>query len=496
MDSNDIEEDDKDAFLTFAQDFNADGNTYLKKEELEAAANSWNSQSEDVDDAVENDEDEVDDEINADTVQDIDINEDTEVSLEEDEYADEDQEVEDPVVEESESDEDEDEEDQSVVEEVESDEESEAYADESEPVDEDEEDDETQTVAPRSTTEIIDQLLDIIDEQEKSLANAFGDLDDDGNRMVSSEELVSKLNEILPEGLSQEEADSLLDSMDSDGDGNIDMVEFVNAIERHEDEIVTIEDEDAESVKTFPSEWQSKFMSKKWHDVYWPLIHTSFAIIIVGLLVNALIPIVDGTGGMIELDIREDSFQTEWQLDDGTVVSEGEAYPCDPEIQEGECKNSLTPFAGKASSMPGGFYIDAIIVMIFAGCGLIWSLYTHLILAPGWRARVKAMKDIDEERAEVKEAVEEEESDEDDAVEESEESEIEDSQDADDAVEESEDEEDEFDIGSFVGLEIDGEDYYGTIIEFDDEEGTVVIEEDETGDEIVGYQDEMFIPED
>ena len=95
--------------------------------------------------------------------------------------------------------------------------------------------------------------------------------------------------------------------MDTDGDGNIDMVEFVNAIERHEDEIVTIEDEDAESVKTFPSEWQSSFMSKKWHDVYWPLIHTSFAIIIVGLLVNALIPIVDGTGGMIELDIRTDS---------------------------------------------------------------------------------------------------------------------------------------------------------------------------------------------
>ena len=496
MESNDIEEDDKDAFLTFAQDFNADGNTYLKKEELEAAADSWNSQSEDVDDVVENDEDEVDDEINADTVQDIDINEDTEVSPEEDDDIEEDQEVEDPVVEESESDEDEDEEDQSEDEEEESDEESEADADESEPVDEDEEDDEIQTVAPRSTTEIIDQLLDIIDEQEKSLANAFGDLDDDGNRMVSSEELVSKLNEILPEGLSQEEADSLLDSMDTDGDGNIDMVEFVNAIERHEDEIVTIEDEDAESVKTFPSEWQSKFMSKKWHDVYWPLIHTSFAIIIVGLLVNALIPIVDGTGGMIELDIREDSFQTEWQLDDGTVVSEGEAYPCDPEIQEGECKNSLTPFAGKASSMPGGFYIDAVIIMILAGCGLIWSLYTHLILAPGWRARVKAMKDIDEERAEVKEAVEEEESDEDDAVEESEESEIEESQDADDAVEESEDEEDEFDIGSFVGLEIDGEDYYGTIIEFDDEEGTVVIEEDDTGDEIVGYQDEMFIPED
>ena len=199
---------------------------------------------------------------------------------------------------------------------------------------------------------------------------------------------------------------------------------------------------------------------------------------------------------MIELEIREDSFQTEWQLDDGTVVSEGEAYPCDPDIQEGECKNSLTPLSGKASSMPGGFYLDAVVALILAGCGLIWSLYTHLILAPGWRARVKAMKDVDDERAEVKEAIDEE-----DLEEQTETDEPEEEEELEEAAEEeskadADDEEDDFDIGSFVGLEIDGEDYYGTIIEFDDEEGTVVIEEDETGDEIVGYQDEMFIPED
>ena len=63
--------------------------------------------------------------------------------------------------------------------------------------------------------------------------------------MLSADELVTKLNEILPNGLSQEEADNLLESMDTDGDGNIDMVEFVNAVEQHEDEIVTIEDEQA-----------------------------------------------------------------------------------------------------------------------------------------------------------------------------------------------------------------------------------------------------------
>ena len=112
-------------------------------------------------------------------------------------------------------------------------------------------------------------------------------------------------------------------------------------------------------------------------------------------------------------------------------------------------------------------------------------------------ARVKAMKDVDDD-AEVKEAIEETDS------EETEEMDDEDSAD-DEATEtdeveegdaEEEQEEEETDIGSYVGLDIDGEEYYGTIVEFDDEEETVTIEEEETGDEIVGYQDEMFIPED
>ena len=487
MASSGIDESDKEAFLAFAQDFNADDNSYLKKEELQAAAESWNEKSEEVEDVAQADEEEDGEDDNSQTVSDEEVDEVTDES-EDDEMV---EELEDqPVGEEVlEADEDYDDEvgEEEFVDEAQQDEE---YGDGY--VEEDHEDAEATVV--RSHTEIMEQLLDIIDEQDKSLANAFGDLDDDGNRMLSAEEVLTKLNEILPDGLSQEEANNFLKSMDTDGDGNIDMIEFVNAVERHEDEIVTIEDEEAETVKTFPSELQTRFMSKKWHDVFWPLIHTSFAIIIVGLLVNAFIPIVDGTGGMVELDIREDSFQTEWQLDDGTVVSEGDAYPCDPEIQEGECKNSLTPLSGEASSMPGGLYPDAIVALILAGCGIIWSLYTHLILAPSWRARVKAMKDVDDERAEVKEAIDEEDSEEETEVDNSEE-ETEDVTEEEE-VEEAEDEDDEFDIGSFVGLEIDGEDYYGTIIEFDDDEGTVVIEEDETGDEIVGYQDEMFIPED
>ena len=484
MESNDINDSDKDAFIEFAKDFNEDGNSYLKKEELQAAATAWNERSmDDESDEEESEpeteetvEDELDEEVEAET---DDEPEEEIVEVEEDESIDESEEADEPA---------EQEEIEEVVEEH-----TDEDPDEDEVVEE-ETDDEISDDAQRSTADILEQLLDIIDEQDKSLANAFGDLDDDGNRLLTSSELVVKLNEMLPEGLSEAEADELLASMDTDGDGNIDMVEFVNAIERHEDGISTIEDEEAETVKTFPTEWQSRFMSKKWHDVFWPLIHASFSIIIVGLLVNALFPIVDGSEGMVELDIRTDSPSSEWLMDDGTVVSEGDAYPCDPEIQEGECKNSLTPLAGKASSMPGGFYWDAIALMVLAGAGLIWSLYTHLILAPGWRARVKAMKDVDDERAEVKEAIEEPEQEDSEVDDEPEGDETSETEEVDE--EDVDEEEEDLDIGSYVGLDIDGEEYYGTIIEFDDEEETVTIEEEETGDEIVGYQDEMFIPED
>ncbi|MED5291828.1 MAG: EF-hand domain-containing protein, partial [Candidatus Thermoplasmatota archaeon] len=45
MESNDINDSDKDAFIEFAKDFNEDGNSYLKKEELQAAAAAWNERS-------------------------------------------------------------------------------------------------------------------------------------------------------------------------------------------------------------------------------------------------------------------------------------------------------------------------------------------------------------------------------------------------------------------------------------------------------------------
>ena len=498
MNAAEINESDKEAFIAYAMDYNSDGNSYLKKEELETAANAWNSRNIEM----END------------TQTHDSDEDTE-SLEEEQQ--EEPEEESDAVEESLEDEREEEivdgeesdaVEESLEDEVEEETEAieESLEEETDVVDIVEEESvenekpEESVSESRSISQIYEDILDAIDEQDLTLSNAFGNMDQDGDRMITREELGSKLNSFLDYDLTDIELDKMMSSMDDNSDGNIDMIEFVNAIESHENSISSIDDEEAETVKTFPTKWHTRFMSKQWHDVVWPLIHTGFVIMIIAALANGLFPFVDGEGGTVELETADGNG---WMNSDNIVISEGQAYPCEPTVQVGECKNSLTPLAGESSSMPGGFYLDGVLLIVLSTIGLIGSLYTHLVLAPSWRARVKAMKEVSEDKADIQDALD---SDEDNLIEEevseteveqeSEEEETEELSELDEVEDEPDSEDDELDVGSYVGLDIDGEEYYGTIVEFDDDEGTVTIEEDESGDEITAYQDEMFIPED
>jgi hypothetical protein len=261
--------------------------------------------------------------------------------------------------------------------------------------------------------------------------------------------------------------------------------------------------------KPFPTELQKKMMGKKWNDVVWPLIHMAFGLFIAAWLINGMGGIgplgVSGEGGPIALETDYKIGFEDW--------NEGDIYPCDPDVQVGECRNSLTPFSGDSSSMPAGFYIDGIIMMVLGLAGLIGSLAMHFVVVPGWRARAKAMKEVSDdtedarsEDAEEDEAetdsdedeVESEESDEAYEVSDDDDMEYEEDSESDDDEEEYDDEDegdegDEIDIGSHIGLAFEDEDVFGTIIEFDDEEETVTIEEDDTGDIVTGYQKDIFL---
>ena len=333
-------------------------------------------------------------------------------------------------------------------------------------------------------------LVTLMEEHDISAQRMFNDLDKDGNRQVSLDELRSALENEYEGEFEGEDIEALIKQIDSDNDGMIDITEFIGAIEEMDDEVESIIE------KPFPTPMQKRMMSKQWNDVVWPILHTAFGIAIAILLVNALLGPVDGSGGTVIYEPNN--------LVPPFDIAEGDSFACDVKYQEGGCDNSLTPFAGDSSSMPKGFYWDGILFIILSIIGMCSTLFLHLVKAPSWRARAKAMKEVEDDKADAAQSddVDEEINESDDSEEGYEDDEgHEDDEDAEDSEVEDEEEagddadgdDDEIDIGSHVGLLFDDEEVFGTIIEFDDDEGTVTIEEDGSGDLVTGYQDDMFL---
>ena len=362
---------------------------------------------------------------------------------------------------------------------------------------------------------ILHLISDAMDESGQSPNSFFNTLDKDGNGQVSVEEFTQSISELVGQEFSHKDIESFLATTDDDGDGSIDIIEFVGALESLDDAEDAVDEDSSLSKKVdkpFPTDMQRKMMGKQWNDIVWPLIHLLFGLFIAAWILNGLGGIgplgVDGTGGNVALE-------TPYKLGfEG--LNEGDIYSCDPDVQVGECRNSLTPFSGESSSMPAGFYWDGIFMIVLGLIGLTGSLVMHLFVVSGWRARAKAMKEVSDDTDDARnessnEDNEGEESENDDKEfdDEDEESDDEDEE-SDDEDEESEDEDeesddeeedegsegdsdDEIDIGSHIGLSFEDEEVYGTIIEFDDEEETVTIEEDGTGDLVTGYQEDMFL---
>ena len=393
--------------------------------------------------------------------------------------------------------------------EEETDEESEEEAEEEtdeEAEDDDEDESDTEESVEILPNDIVKMMIAVMEKEDSNPATIFHALDEDGDKFISTEELSNTINDVLEgEDIAESSIADFVATLDVDSDGNIDIIEFVSALE---DEIAANPEEydddgdddddydDGTDPKVFPSPMQSAMMSKKWNDVWWPLIHAAFFLFILAWVVNGFIGPVDGSGGPIELE-------SNWGMGSGDYA-EGDIYPCDSEEQKGGCSNSLTPFSGEngASSMPKGFYTDGIVFILLGAIGMGGSMFTHLVLAKGWRARVKAMKEVESDTEDAKESSdsEEEENSDSESEEEStddeeqveEESEEEDDDESDDE-DDGEEEDDDIDIGSHIGLTVEGEDVFGVIVEFDDEDGLVTIKEDGTGDELTGYQDEMFL---
>ena len=316
-----------------------------------------------------------------------------------------------------------------------------------------------------------------------SVKEAFEHMDVNNDGEIDGEEMTKALTEFGGGTIEEEDVGAVMEELDLDENGVITLDELMVAFGVPAEEEEPEEDEkpkkESKPDKEFPSDLQKKLMSKKANDILWPIMHTLFAVFALLWILNGMGTFVDGTGGSIEF--------------------EGETVKCDTDFH-GKCKNSLTPFSGDQSSMPAGFYADGILFIVLGFAGLVGSLYAHLVLMKAWRSKAKGDKGDDEESADDEvskeddsDSKEDEDSDEEKEDSDEEESEEEESDDDDDEDEELDDDDDDIDVGSRVGVEVDGEEIFGTILSFDDDGETVTIEDEETGDEIKASQESMFL---
>ena len=228
-------------------------------------------------------------------------------------------------------------------------------------------------------------------------------------------------------------------------------------------------------------------MGKKANDIFYPIAYFLMVTFIGIWVVNGVGLIVDGSGGPVLYEGDGgvwDHCGTEVGDTLGDDCSgyavDGDVYPCHITLDDNKCQNSYTPFSGKndADSMPAGFYTDGIVMMVLGLMGLGVVAFLHLFYAPSLRDRVKG-----KDNAESNDSEEGSDEDDDDDSDDDDEDEDDDSDD---------DDEDAIDVGDWVGVEVDGEEFFGEIIEFDDEEDTVTIET-EDGDEVTASQDDMFL---
>jgi len=346
----------------------------------------------------------------------------------------------------------------------------------------------------RSTLAALSALADLMDEHEISAQRLFNELDADGNGVVSITELKVMIEEKYGDELDIEQINAIMDSADADGDGTLDITEFIGSMEDYETMEELVEE------KIFPSTWQKRMMSKSWNDTVWPILHVGFGLLIAIFIANGMFGFVDGSGGNIAYEPNDSGL-----IPSGNIV-EGDIYPCDEKFQKDGCRNSLTPLAGEngSLSMPTNFYWDGILFIILSAIGMGATLFLHLVKAPEWRARAKAMREFEEDKSDAADASEDDEEDDDidesgdddDVVDDDESYDEEDDEESeyeDEDEGEDEDGDDDIDIGDHIGLVFDDEEVFGKIVEFDDDEGTVTIEEDGTGDLVTGYQEDMFI---
>ena len=345
-----------------------------------------------------------------------------------------------------------------------------------------------------------------IAESGMTASEAFVAVDGNDDNLIDAPELQKGIEKISGELLPPNQVTAILEYLDTDEDNRVNPIELVQALEDLKIGIKPGKFPNRKKKKEFPSNVQKFLMGKKANDIFYPIAYFLMVTFIGMWVVNGVGLIVDGSGGPVLYE-GDGGVWDHCGTEVGDALGDdcsgyavdGEIYPCHITLDENKCQNSYTPFSGEndADSMPAGFYTDGIVMMVLGLLGLGVVAFLHLFYAPSLRDRVKG-KDTAESNDSEEDSGDEEEDEDDDSDDDDEDDDDSDDDDEDDDDSDDEDDEDDdddedaIDVGDWVGVEVDGEEFFGEIIEFDDEEDTVTIETEDDG-EVTASQDDMFL---
>lgn len=334
---------------------------------------------------------------------------------------------------------------------------------------------------------LLNALHHLITDNNQNLSNLFTEADEDFDGKVTLDELKSVVSENFSEDYSVEEVSELFLAIDTDEDGAIDLIEMVAAVEDPDEVEERIRKKEREKPTSF-----DVFMMSNEENIF-PIIWS----LVVMFTATVVINVYGFFSNLFECVAGDD----EWL----------QRY-----CEESTKLNLLDIFSSSdpASWSPTGVWgkPDYIAVVLLLGL---------LVVSIWYRSRVKSMKETfrkkkksddsdestraeepDEEGSEEDEEESQdsdEEADEDDDADDEESGSEGDDDDEDGESSEEEDEdsddddEEEIDIGSHVGVEADGEEWYGVIVEFDEDDDEVLVKDDESGEEYWVPFDTMFV---
>ncbi len=424
--------------------------------------------SEDSDD-VESDSDSEDDEDESD-----DDSDDEEESDDESEDDDEDESDDDSDDEEESDDESEDDDEDESDDESEDDDEDESD-DESEDDDEDESDDDS---GDEST--LIDELSKLVRESDENIKSSFNDFDSNKDKRISGKEFRETVEKYFSDSFDENKINELMEALDEDEDGTIDLIEFVDGIESPDAVKETIEEKKKPDGPTDTQIWLMR-NEENLFPIGWS---------VAGL---TLIMSVINVYGFFSTLFSCDEGNNAWLLNNEWCANHTKL----------NILNIFSPSDPASWSESGSWGIpDIMLVLILAALigGSIW----FRSVVKGWKLeyRKKNTSDDseDEESDEDEDSENDEEEESDDSDEDSDDDESDDEEaDEDDSDDEESDDDDEDDddaeieVGSKVGVDHEGEEWHGEIIEFDEDDDEVLVKDDDSGEEYWVPFDALFV---